>query len=56
MINYCAQHKCLSEDIVGLALTYMGPDIQAYLDTKYKGTLPDDWDEVEKTLWTCYAV
>ncbi len=52
MLNYCAQHKCRPEDMVRLARTYMGPDVQAYLDAKYKGTLPDDWDEVEKTLRT----
>ncbi len=54
MMNYCAQHKCRPEDMVGLALTYMGPDVQAYLDAKSKGTLPEDWDEVERTLGTCY--
>ena len=32
----------------------MGPDIQACLDAKYKGTLPMDWDKVEKTLLTSY--
>ncbi len=32
----------------------MGPDVQACLDAKYKGTLQNDWDEVEKTLWTQY--
>ncbi len=40
MMNYCAQHKCLPEDMVGLART----NVQA----KYKGTLLKDWDEVEK--------
>jgi hypothetical protein len=50
MKSYCAQHKCRDEDMVGLARTYMGPDVQAYLDAKYKGTLPEDWDELEKTL------
>ncbi len=36
--------------MAGLAQkSYMGPDIWAYLDTKYKGTLLDDWDEVERT-------
>ena len=54
MMNYVAQHKCRYEDVVGLARTYMGPDVQAYLDAKYKGTLPDDWDKVEKTLRTRY--
>jgi hypothetical protein len=32
MKSYCAQHKCSDEDMVGLARTYMGPDVQAYLD------------------------
>lgn len=54
MMNYCAQHKCRDEDVVGLARTYMGPDVQAYLDAKFKGTLPDEWGEVEKTLRTRY--
>ena len=45
MMNYCAQHKCRDEDVVGLARTYMGPDVQAYLDAKFKGTLPDEWGE-----------
>ncbi len=54
MMNYVAQHKCKYEDVVGLAQTYMGPDVQAYLDAKYKGTLPMDWDKVEKTLRTSY--
>ncbi len=56
MMNYCAQHKCQPEDIVGLAQTYMGPDNLAYLDAKYKGTLPEDWDEVKRTLQTCYML
>ncbi len=43
-----------TEDMVWLARTYMGLDVQAYLDAKYKGTLPDDWDEVEKILQTRY--
>jgi hypothetical protein len=30
--------------MVGLAQTYMGQDVQAYLDAKYKGNLPNDWD------------
>jgi hypothetical protein len=30
----------------------MGQDVQAYLDAKYKGTLPMDWDEVR----TCYML
>ncbi len=42
----------MDKDVVGLAQTYMGPDVQAYLDAKYKGTLPDDWDEVKRTLRT----
>ncbi len=50
MMNYCAQHKCRDEDVVRLARTYMGPDVQA----KYKGTLPEDWGEVERTLRTSY--
>ncbi len=54
MLNFCAQHKCRPKDMVRLAQTYMGPDVQAYLDAKYKGTLQDDWDEVEKTLQTTY--
>ncbi len=35
--------------------TYICPDVQAYLDSMSKGTpaLLEDWDEVEKTLWTC---
>ncbi len=35
MMNNCAQHKCRPEDMVRL-----GQDIQAYLDAKYKGSLP----------------
>ncbi len=54
MMNYCAQHKCRPEDMVRLAWTYVGPDVQAYLDAKYKGTLLEDWDEVERTLLTSY--
>jgi len=54
MMNYCNQHKCRDEDVVGLARNYMGPDVQAYLDSKYKGTLPEYWDEVEKALRTRY--
>ncbi len=50
MKNYCGQHKCRPKDMVCLAHTYMGPDIQAYLDAKYKGNLPDDWDELKETL------
>jgi hypothetical protein len=50
MKNYCSQHKCRPEDMVGLARTYMGPDVQTYLDAKYKGNLPDDWEELEETL------
>ena len=56
MKSYCAQHKCRDEDMVGLARTYMGPDVQAYLDAKYKGTLPEDWDELEKTLKLRYML
>ncbi len=54
MMNYCAQHKCRPEDMVGLAQTCVESGVQAYLDAKYKGTLPADWDEVEKALWTLY--
>ncbi len=36
--------------MVRLAQTYMGPDIQAYLDAKYKDNLPDYWDELEQAL------
>ncbi len=32
--------------MVWLAHTYLGQDVQAYLDAKYKGTLPENWDEV----------
>jgi hypothetical protein len=39
-----------------LALTYMGPDVQAYLDAKYKGTLPDDWNELEQALKLRYML
>ncbi len=37
----CAQHKC-SEDVVGLALTHLGLDVQKCLDSKWKGTSPTD--------------
>ncbi len=59
MKSYCAQHKCtdhLAEDMVGLAQIYMGPDVQAYLDAKYKGNLPDKWDKLEQTLKLCYML
>ncbi len=46
MMNYCAQHKSTQ--------TYMGSDVQANLNAKYKGTVPEDWDEVEKPLLTSY--
>jgi hypothetical protein len=34
--------------MVWLARTYLGQDVKAYLDAKYKGSLPKDWDEVER--------
>ncbi len=52
MMNYCSQHKCRDEDVVGLARTYVNADVQAFLDAKFKGTLPEYWEEVEKALKT----
>ncbi len=34
----------------------MGPDVQAYLDAKYKGTIPEDCEEVRKALQTSYML
>jgi hypothetical protein len=31
MKNYCTKHKCRAEDMVRLALIYLGQDVQAYL-------------------------
>ncbi len=39
MMNYCAQHKHRPEDMVWLAQTNLGPDVQVYLDAKYNCTL-----------------
>ncbi len=36
--------------MVCLACTYMRPDVQTYLNSKYKGNLQDDWDELEEAL------
>ncbi len=42
--------------MVGLALTYQVEDVQVYPDTKYKGSLPEDWIEVEQALQTQYVL
>jgi hypothetical protein len=55
MLNYCAQHKCRTEDMVRLAQTHLGQDVQASLDATYKGSLPKDWDEVRRTLQTWHV-
>ncbi len=35
---------------------YLGQDIQAYLDAKYKGSLTKDWDEFGKPLLTQHVL
>ncbi len=51
-----AEHKSRPEDMLGLARTYMGQEVQAYyLDAKYMGTLPEEWEEVKETLQLCYV-
>ncbi len=38
--------------MVWLAQTYLGQEVQAYLDAKHKGSLPKDWEEVKRALQT----
>ncbi len=40
--------------MVGLAQTYMGQDVQAFLDAKYNGTPPEDSEGVKVTLQLWY--